>query len=431
MIYVSDYSLLTLQAAEAYAITTITMIVLIFSGLGGQATRFILFFPTLLSVYFFIGTVVFEFGLDIPVYDFLRFNFDGYLWTLSHFSIVFLGILAGVLVSRALIPARHNPAGFGRQYSSSPKSPSLMLDRLNRNSAQSLMMVIAAAPAILVLLSADLTELWSRTTYPPIYTNERLMSFADTVFWVSVFCTALLNRPACRGFFLSAIVLSFAAIGARQAFVAIILYIILRALVLKSMKLTEVVIYSVLAVWVLACLMQARIEWNGGLLVIGELLLAPRVETLSALSYSLNYMTIFSIVVNTQGTFYFQVNPDTFLYGISPLPSFFHNQTDSFLAHSQLQSRVPLPGFAFALQIFGVWLFAAVLFLYALALGLIQRALWRPQIIEKIMFYIALLLPLLFSLQYNIRGSSRLLYLFFLLYILLGVGFRYSLRFRQ
>ncbi|MBQ2263753.1 MAG: hypothetical protein II336_20620 [Loktanella sp.] len=428
---VHDYTIFGFQAGVAYIISLFVCIYLFVFNVGGSGGRLLLSFPLLTSIYFLFSMVIFDFGVDVPIYDVTRFAFDGYLWTITHFCLVFLAMFSGYAISRKFSYGAHGGGGAGNLIRLSSIAESV--DRVgHRKSVQWFFVFIGVLPPILIFFSAPPIELWDRRAYPPSFTNERLVTFADTFFWVSAFCIPMINRTVFRYLIFTLLVLSFVAIGARQAFVAFVIYLMVRAGLMRKMGGLKSIFFMILSIWLLASIMQARVEWTGGILNVMNLFLIPRSETILALTYSINYMIMFSVVVNTHGTFYFAVEPSTFLYGVSPLPSVFGDQTSLFLLYNQLQSRVPLPGFAFSVQFLRIWGVSLIFFLLPIMLNTIRAVVWRRvNVIERIVFFFVLLIPLLFSLQYNIRGSSRLLYFFLIFYFILGLLSRARLKFRR
>jgi hypothetical protein len=376
-------------------------------------------YPVCLIAYFYISTAVFDFGRAVP-FDFFRpQDIEQYFQVLIYIGLFPLLAIAGKSLAAALVPPPKNPVR-----TRDPLAPLAPLKLPGKTPRRKLMVdlalfVLAIAPALLIVMSAEYSDLLDRKTLKIDFEDSRVLVYADSIFWISIMAAPFIRLSGLRYGGLFLVVLAYAAAGERQAAVALVLYVIVDRFVLNRRNTLLQVSLLLLGAWLLTVLMAIRSDWTGGISIVTSHLFMPTVDNLGWLPFALNYMTNYGVVVNEIGLSGPDVQPWAFFYAINPLPSFMLSDADEFIWYSRLQANVPFPGFAFALNYLGPWTCFVAVFttFFLLDLG---RNLWvrRRPYWESVAYSAWAIIPFLFSIQYNLRACSRLFILLFVAYLI-------------
>ncbi|MEF8698623.1 MAG: hypothetical protein V5B36_18285 [Candidatus Accumulibacter sp. UW25] len=398
-----------------YLSIVFALLVLSLRFAGRHSSWVLAAYPVFLIAYFHISTSVFDFGRNVP-FDFFRFqDIEQYFLLLTYIGLFPLTAIAGKLLAAALVAP---PKGLVRP------SHQPLAERPGRTRRRRLLLdlglfVLAIAPALLIVTGAEYSDLIDRKTLKIDFEDSRVLVYADSIFWISIMAAPFISLSGLRFAGLFLVVLAYAAAGERQAAVALVLYVIVDRFVLKRRNNLLQVSLLLFAAWLLTVLMAIRSDWTGGISIVTSHLLMPTFDNLGWLPFALNYMTNYGVVVNQIGLFGPDVAGWAFFYAINPLPSFMLSAADEFIWYSRLQANVPFPGFAFALNYLGPWVYFgsvfATFFLFDLGRNLWVR---RRQYWESVAYSAWAIIPFLFSIQYNLRACSRLFILLFVVYLI-------------
>ena len=371
-----------------------------------QMSHVILFPPLFLVTYFILSFRVLEIAHHIPIFDFDYHVEGGYSSALYILLVYPLGLLAGFV-----IPAKKSGISLLVEEAHSKKENVFSSVRRTKHVVPKdlILSFIGTFPALIIFIGADIEELISRNYYPLQTISKFWMGLADTFFWIAIIAIVLINRSWLKLTSLAIIVLAFAAAGARQAIVGLIIYVVLDRYLMGRRRYSQFVLL-VLTLWILFALISMRLDWVGGIkpFLIGLFQFSDGLKDLMILS--INYMTIFSIVSIDYSVNLFGVNADGFVYAINPLPSSMSGGFAEFEAEMSARPNVPYPALAMIYNNIGI----LGLFLIGLSTGFLgfcalrySRAMGVASI-SMLMFFF--LVPYLFGMQYNLRAFSRLFY---------------------
>lgn len=235
------------------------------------------------------------------------------------------------------------------------------------------------------------------------------MGLADTLFWPALITIAITSRRWMQAISLTFTVMMFAAAGERQAFVALLAFVLLDRFFLGRRCVVHYFI-AIFSVWLLSALIFLRYEWTGGLYNVLVALFSFDSGLLDFVIFSVNYMSVFSVTSITASIESFSVDPIPFMYAINPLPSFFVSGWHEFSGVMSVRANVPYAALAMIynnLGLPGVFLVGFIVGIFAFAIFLFKR---RVNIVSLLLLVAFFLVPYLFGLQYNLRAYSRLLY---------------------
>ncbi len=400
--------------------------------LAGRRSGAILYMsvPVALISYFVLSTEVFDFGYNVPIYPYHGGERHLYLSTLTLIGLFFLSAYAGKRFACFLIPpvaagTLANRLGAGAGQASS----------VGRNSsrqgtpAEAAKLILALLPTVFVLAAAPLDDIIDRDSFNANYTWQRAMVFADTLFWFSALAIPTIRNRSLKYVCLTILVVSFASLGERQAPVALLLFVVIDRFVIGNKNVLLHGLLGAFSAWLLVVLISLRPDSLGGMVQVAARVANPEQIPFEAVSYAFNYMTNFSIIVNSIAIEYFPVDAESFRYGISILPSFIYDDTDNYILRNSILPYVPFPGFAFLVSYFGPagLMIAAVLVCFFIELYR-NMFVHNRDSLENLLYGALVIIPVLFSLQYNLRACSRLFYVLLFLYVAVTILRRIKLR---
>ncbi|MCW1933778.1 hypothetical protein [Pararhodobacter zhoushanensis] len=371
--------------------------------------------PVVMTTYFIVGTRVFQFATDMPFtfYDEAKAPvYDTVLLAMAlHFLAIYLGIRTKhwLIRDRAVIERRLTLKVFG-------------LSRfLNWPYA-----FVIAAPIFFILMAVDFSSLLARQGFVPDSLNGSWMRFADITFWLSAFALPFLRAATLRYIILFSVAFLFTLLGSRSGPIYILVYVMIERFIIGDRSATRHLVLTALPLYLLAIIIDLRATNDGGMAaIISKMLSIQFSDLLDALLYSINYILSFSVVSAAEVIYSVTAEARWFYYSILPLPSSLYDLSAEYDLNSRFRTNIPYSGFGYALQFLGLTLYSllvgATAFCYELFRGIFAT---RRDMIEKSLFYASLLVPFLVMLQYNLRTSSRLIYVFIALYFLFAIGRR-------
>lgn len=378
-------------------------------------------YPMVLIIYFYFSVCIFSFGRNVPFDLFRNQDLDRYFITLSYIGIFPLVGIFGKFLAAKIVQPPKMPLASTRNASGQVASSAIR----HKASIDLLIFFLSIAPAILVVAGSDLGELLERRSLKLDLEDPRWLVYADSIFWVSILAMPFVSRPALRFVALAVVALAYAAAGERQAAVAFVLFVIVDRFVLQ--RKSNLLHISLLAIgtWLLTVLMAMRTSWTGGLEIILSYSFLSAALDVERLAFALNYMTNYSVVVSEIGLSVSDVDSWAFFYAVNPLPSFILDRSEDFTWYSRLQPHVPFPGFAFAINFLGPFAFFLWVFAIFLAFDLVRNLfVLRRQYWEAITYVGWATVPFVFSLQYNLRACTRLLFMLWVVYFVVVAASR-------
>jgi len=387
--------------------------------------------PVSLMAYFLVSTELFAFGHYVPVYPYHEGERDLYHTTLTVIGWFFLSAYLGKTLAFLTIssPEPATPVSRQRFAQTVEEGTNTAYSQLRGALTETVKVLIALLPAVFVAASAPFDVIYDRDTWEAGYSWQRAMVFADTLFWLSALVIPTIRSRWLKFTCLAVLVAAFASLGERQAPVALLLFVLVDRFVIGNKKILLHGLLGLLSAWILVVLISLRADALGGTVQVAIRLLRPEEMPLEAFSYAFNYMTNFSIIVNSIAMEYFPADAESFWYGISLLPSFIFDDTDNYLLKNSVLPYVPLPGFAFLVNFLGpLRLMSSAVVVYFLIEAYRIRFVRNRDTLDQLLYGALVIVPVLFSLQYNLRACSRLFYVLLFLYIAVSVLRRVTIR---
>jgi|GEM_PF-4672072 len=380
--------------------------------------------------YFWLGTVVFTFAMDIPYSLYIRSNQSLYyvvlLLLFGYFAAGFFGVILSQYFYKS-VTREHRRFGTAN---SIRKSRNITLNWFYRRDLAKYdyyIVFICLLSPIFVLLSVDDTgQLISRSQYYPDFTSDAAAKFADLFFWIGALSVAFVRRSTLKYFSLLLLVLAFSSTGARQAPVAIFLFIFVERFVLLRRRNIVHAVLGLLMLLLLTTIMAIRTYHLGGLVEVFYGCLDVLTGKYGGFAtYSFNYMTSYSVVINAEMFTRGYTDTSAFLYALSPVPSFIHNWSEQYELLSHFRPGVPYPGFAYAIKHVGAVIFLfAVFLLFVVFEALRKKYVTKPWYFERALYALVVIVPVFFALQYNLRTFVRLWMFMLILYF--GINYFYT-----
>lgn len=379
--------------------------------------RLYLTIPISLTIYFIVSTLLFDFGQEILVLSYDKEKHDLYLFILTCINLMFISALFGTALSNLCIPPPRPLKEIQKIKHIYPKHETKL--KIQKSFPRDLTLAgISSLPALLILTSTSIETLLRRDQYVIEEINALNINIADTLFWISIIAIPFIKNKALRYGSLASLVSAYIMLGARQAPIAIIIFVAIDMILVKK-KLTALhFLFSALAALVLIVIIGMRDIGAGGLIRFIEIITS--IGELKSISPwgPINYLTNSSIITNALAYEEIPTNQRAFLYAISPLPSFIHDDAAYYIQQTSILSYVPYPGLSYLFKHTGVLIASFSLFTLFFALELIRNILIRKRDdFDSIFYGTSILAPSIFMLQYSLRAPARMLIVFFSLYI--------------
>ncbi|MDD7971982.1 hypothetical protein [Roseinatronobacter alkalisoli] len=363
-------------------------------------------FPIIMILYFLTTFYIFEVAHEIPIFILHYERGEEYLYALIVITLYPAGILLGFS-----IPARLSGMRFNTRHVINSAISNLRMRNVARRSVfvELSLFFVGIVPVLIILIFADTSDLYIRDTFPLRSIDGFAMGLADTLFWVSLIAIPIIKNRALKYFSLLALIIVFAAAGERQAFVAPVVFVFFERAVFGRKSFGHIFLIAC-SFWLLAVLIYLRYQWLGGLKYVSLLFFSFDGDVIGFLVFSVNYMSVFSVVTVSEAMIVFGEDWRAFWYAINPLPSSFADGQREFLNTASLRPNVPYSGLAMMhnhLNVVGV---VGVGFVVGLV-GFISVLLSpRVNALSVLLLLTFLMVPYIFSLQYNLRAFSRLIY---------------------
>ncbi|MBR9847007.1 MAG: hypothetical protein GYB35_13280 [Algicola sp.] len=372
--------------------------------------------PLFHSAYFFFSTQVFSFGLFLP-YDYFQEEASlEYFYICLAIALHCILVVLALELSRYLLPLKQNESTGKLKFSL----------KVNSN----ILFFVSLLPVVFMLLSFDVSLLIDRDTYSFEAAQHGWMRFADLFLLISCFLIPLINNRVLKYTALFLNIAFFSMLGSRSSVLLIWSYVFVDRIILGKDRLFFQVMVGLLGVYWLAIILSLRPGNEGGALsIINKVLEFNIGEVMRYISFGLNYMINYSIVINQKMLAEGVVSVPFYIYSILPIPSSLYDMTEAFDAFSRFRKNVPYPGFLYSIKAISASGYFMLVFLLTLALGVLRQVVsTRRDILEKVLLAAMIILPFLLSLQYNLRTTTRILYVLVLLYFVISLARRFILR---
>ncbi|MCO8017964.1 hypothetical protein NI456_03735 [Brevundimonas diminuta] len=294
------------------------------------------------------------------------------------------------------------------------------------------MILISILPVLFIAGYAPIELLMERSGYlfDTVY-RPSFIGYADITFWVAAICIPFIKWNGIKYALLASITVAYIMIGARQAPAGIIAFIVIDALFVKQRIMVRHWILGIAALHVLVSIIELR-SGPGGLINFLKLFLDPGRLSSENVFLPINYVTNFSVIVNAYGYDYLPTDSRAFWYGVSPLPSFVHNDIEYYISRTSIRWYIPFPGLSYLFKHVGVANGCAIVFSLFFLINAARNLIVKNRdALDYAIYSTCVLVPAFFLLQYSIRAPVRLLIIMFLGYFVFSFVREHFLRSRS
>ncbi|ARU26808.1 hypothetical protein [Cellvibrio sp. PSBB006] len=390
------------------AVAVIISFVLVFFSLRRRliGASFLPLFYGAVSLYTIISTLIFSFGQDVPFDFFNRTDVMYIKESVRIFSYAALVYSVGLFLGGGLF-ARSN------RYVSSFKVP--QLDVLSRHVGSTGMFLFSLLSPVILIMSFGLGAIFYRNEYAPADVIAVGMVIARISLPICSFSIALIANPFLRS---ASFIINYAVLlGITSRAILFVIFFHGLAIFLKRGKIGYgyILIAFVFAIFSSAVVLQFRMYPELGLVPMLSYIWDGEFDVsflLSGINYVLTYSSSYL------GFMLQEVHYDSRLFwiAVNPLPSSMIDIA-AVIEFSRVRANIPYSaiGEGYLMSGMGFYIFFLILGFYFAFVEQLSKPL---PLIFRLAIVLFMVMVAFMSAQYNLRGSSRLLYYVTIIFII-------------
>lgn len=374
---------------------------------GYMSVAFFSLYYIAVSIYSFLGMIVFEFATEVPYNFYGKVSKTTVIEAIKVFAFLALSFSLGALLT-ALIKKRAEFSGKGFER---------LAIFLRRH--QLAVIFISVLSSIVMLYSFGLADFWSRTGYESSNLWQVGKIFSRIMLPISSFFIAFIGKRGLRwSVFIFAYFVFFGLTSRAMIFVPFF-YCIGCYIRYGRIGSIRFLFMATLILFSAASALDMRTNEQQGLYNNLSYVIGSGVD-IGELVVGVNYVVAYSVAYLAYIIENVSYDSSLFWLAINPLPGSFID-IDRVASEARIAPRIPYSAVGEVLLMLHSGIYV-VYFLLGLGFAYIEATLKRRSMLFYALFSVTFLMLCLVSTQYNLRGSMRLLYyciFLFFLYILI------------